>query len=40
MTTINRRDFLKGCCAAAATSGLAPTAFAAAFWRRKFIATV
>lgn len=31
MTTINRRDFLKGCCAAAATSGLAPTAFAAGF---------
>ena len=31
MTTINRRDFIKGCCAAAATSGLAPTAFGAGF---------
>jgi uncharacterized protein (DUF1501 family) len=31
MTTINRRDFIKGCCAAAATSGIAPNAFAAGF---------
>jgi uncharacterized protein (DUF1501 family) len=31
MTTIDRRDFLKGCCAAAAASSVSPTTFGAAF---------